>query len=95
MNFYGLFLASITTLIAWGAFKNRQWAYFSAAAWGLACFQLAKQNYEFQEIKRQAMVIGIVIIPVALFLHEILGRQQNKNAQKSVTNAANNDDFPQ
>jgi uncharacterized membrane protein YhfC len=93
-NSYGAFLAAVTTLIAWGAFKKRRWAYFAAAAWGLACYQLAKQGYEFQAIKHYVMVLGVVIIPVALFLHETLGKPQNADAQKSVTNAANGRDLP-
>lgn len=95
VNVYGFFLASITTLIAWGTYENKRWAYFAAASWGLACFQLAKQGYEFQGIKHQVMAIGVLIIPVSLFLHEILGKQQNINAQKSVTNVINEDDLPQ
>jgi hypothetical protein len=94
-NIYGLFLASITTFIAWGMRKNRQWAYFSAAAWGLACYQLAKQGYEFQKIKYLVMILGILIIPIALFLHEILGRQKNTSAPKSVKSAVSNNDLSQ
>jgi hypothetical protein len=71
-NIYGAFLACVTALIAWGVFKHNRWGYFSAAAWGLACYQLAKQGYEFQAIKRHVMILGMCVIPVALFLHEVL-----------------------
>ncbi|MES2675456.1 MAG: hypothetical protein V4660_14535 [Pseudomonadota bacterium] len=94
-NIYGLFLASITAFIAWGAHKNKQWAYFTAAAWGLACYQLAKQGYEFQTIKYWVMIIGVLVIPVALFLHEILGQQKNVRALKSVKSTASDNDLPQ
>jgi hypothetical protein len=47
-NVYGFFLASVTALIAIGVYKNYHLAYFAAAAWGLGCYQLAKQGYEFK-----------------------------------------------
>jgi hypothetical protein len=94
-NVYGFFLASVTALIALGVYKNYHLAYFAAAAWGLACYQLAKQGYEFSSIKHLAMGLGFIVIPVALFLHEILGKRANKNAQKSVTNTEKNDNMPQ
>lgn len=93
-NIYGVFLASITALLAWGVFKHNAKAYFAAAAWGLACYQLAKQGYEFQSIKHQVMLLGVAVIPIALFLHEVLGRQQDKNAQKSITDSANDKNIP-
>jgi len=94
-NVYGLFLASITALIAFGVYKHKAIAYFSAAAWGLAAYQLAKQGYEFQEIKRYAMILGITVIPVALFLHEILAKDNKRNAQKSVKNETDSRNMPQ
>lgn len=93
-NIYGFFLASISALLAWGVFKNNKKAYFGAAAWGLACYQLAKQGYEFQLIKHQVMLLGVAVIPIALFLHEVLGKQQAKNAQKSTTNSLNDKNLP-
>jgi mannose/fructose/N-acetylgalactosamine-specific phosphotransferase system component IID len=94
-NVYGLFLASVTALIAFGVYKHKAMAYFSAAAWGLAAYQLAKQGYEFQDIKRSAMILGIIVIPVALFLHEILAKDKNKNAHKSVKNETDSRNMPQ
>ena len=85
-NAYGIFLALVTALIAWGVFKRNRWGYFSAAAWGLACYQLAKQGYEFQAIKRQMMILGFCVIPVALFLHEKLARVPTKSAKESGDN---------
>jgi len=94
-NIYGLFLASVTALIAFGVYKNNAFAYFAAAAWGLAAYQLAKEGYEFQQIKRHAMIIGFVVIPVALFLHETLAKRKDKNAQKSVKNETDSRNMPQ
>lgn len=93
-NVYGLFLALVTTLIAFGVYKNNRWAYFSAAAWGLACYQLAKQGYEFESIKRYVMVLGILLIPLALFLHEVLATKNKKNAQNGGTDASNKSNMP-
>ena len=86
-NVYGLFLASVTALIAFGVYKQKAMAYFSAAAWGLAAYQLAKQGY--------VMILGIIVIPVALFLHEVLAKDKNKNAQKSVKNETDSRNMPQ
>lgn len=94
-NVYGIFLASVTTLIAFGIYKNNAFAYFAAAAWGLAVFQLAKQGYEFKEIKRFAMTAGFIVIPVALFLHEILAKKKDENAQKSVKKETDSRNMPQ
>lgn len=94
-NAYGLFLASVTALIAFGVYKNNAFGYFAAAAWGLAAYQLAKEGYEFQQIKRYVMMTGFVVIPVALFLHEILAKRKDKNAQKSVKNETDSSNMPQ
>lgn len=83
LNIYGLFLACVTAAIAWGVFKQQRWGYFAAAAWALACYQLAKQGYEFQSIKRHVMMLGFALIPVALFLHETLGKATAKSAQNN------------
>lgn len=83
LNIYGVFLACVTSLIAWGVFKQRRWGYFAAAAWALACYQLAKQGYEFQSIKRHVMILGFILIPLALFLHETLGKATAKSAQNN------------
>lgn len=91
LNIYGLFLASVSAVIAWGVFKHWRWGYFAAAAWGLACYQLAKQGYEFQSIKRHVMIVGFAVIPVALFLHETLGKSAAKTAQN---NGKQSDDGP-
>ena len=94
-NVYGVFLACVTALIAFGVYKNHHLAYFSAAAWGLACYQLAKQGYEFKEIKREVMIAGFLVIPIALFLHEILSRRKLESAQKSVTKTSDDKNMPQ
>lgn len=82
-NAYGFFLAGVTAAIAWFCYKHNRWGYFAAAAWALACYQLAKQGYEFQSVKRQVMIVGIILIPVALFLHETLGKAAAKIAQNN------------
>ena len=94
-NVYGLFLASVTALIAFGVYKKNSFAYFSAAAWGLAAYQLAKEGYEFQVIKHQVMLAGILVIPIALFLHEVLGKTNKKSAQKSVKKEPGGDNMSQ
>ena len=94
-NVYGIFLASVTALIAFGVYKKNSFAYFSAAAWGLAAYQLAKEGYEFQAIKHKVMLAGIMVIPIALFLHEVLGKTHKKSAQKSVKNEIDSDNMPQ
>lgn len=91
LNVYGLFLAMVTAVIILGVFKQQRWGYFAAAAWALACYQLAKQGYEFQSIKRHVMMLGFALIPVALFLHETLGRASAKAAQN---NGKQNGDGP-
>jgi hypothetical protein len=93
-NLYGLFLALVSSLIAFGVYKRNRWAYFSAAAWGLACYQLAKQGYEFQSIKRYAMVIGIFLVPVALFLHEVLAKKLQQNAQNHSSDSNDKNSMP-
>jgi hypothetical protein len=82
-NAYGLFLATVTAVIAWFCYKHNRWGYFAAAAWALACYQLAKQGYEFQSIKRHVMIAGFVLIPIAIFLHETLGKAAAKSAQNN------------
>jgi mannose/fructose/N-acetylgalactosamine-specific phosphotransferase system component IID len=68
----GYFLALVAAIIAFALWKQWRWGYFAAAAFGLACFQLAKQGYQFQTLKREAMILGVLMIPIAIFLHEQL-----------------------
>ncbi len=70
----GIFLAFVAATITFGLWKKSRWGYFAAAAFGLACFQLAKQGYQFQTLKREAMTLGILMIPIAIFLHEQLAK---------------------
>lgn len=93
-NLYGLFLALVSSLIAFGVYKHNRWAYFSAAAWALACYQLAKQGYEFQSIKRYVMILGFFLVPVALFLHETLAKKPQQNAQKHGSNPSDKSSMP-
>lgn len=89
-NAYGFFLAAVTAAIAWFCYQHNRWGYFAAAAWALACYQLAKQGYEFQSIKRHVMMLGFAVIPLALFLHETLGKAAAKSAQNDG-NSVNDD----
>lgn len=93
-NLYGFFLALVSALIAYGVFKHNRWAYFSAAAWALACYQLAKQGYEFQSIKRYVMMLGFFLVPVALFLHETLAKKPQQNAQNHGSDPKDKSSMP-
>jgi mannose/fructose/N-acetylgalactosamine-specific phosphotransferase system component IID len=73
----GYFLALIAAIITFGLWKQWRWGYFAAAAFGLACFQLAKQGYQFQTLKREAMILGVLMIPIAIFLHEQLTKPKS------------------
>jgi hypothetical protein len=94
-NVYGLFLAAVTAVIGWGVYKQQRWGYFCTAAWALACYQLSKQGYEFQAIKREVMILGFSLIPVALFLHEILGKATAKSAQNNGKDESENRKMPE
>lgn len=72
MNPVGFLMAVVTAIIIWGLWKKQRWGYFALAALGLACFQLAKQDLALTEVKRLAMTLGFCVIPVAIFLHEML-----------------------
>jgi hypothetical protein len=74
-NLYGIFWAVVTGVITIGVVKRKRWAYFSCAAWGLACYQLAKQEYEFLDVRGYAMLLGFLVIVAAIFLHEKLARK--------------------
>jgi hypothetical protein len=94
LNIYGFFLACVTAAITWGVFRQERWGYFAAAAWALACYQLAKQGYEFQSIKRHLMLLGFAIIPIALFLHETLGKATAKSAQNNGKESVDDPKMP-
>lgn len=93
-NIYGAFLALVTATIAWFVFRHNRWGYFAAAAWGLACYQLAKQGYEFQAVKRQVMILGFLVVPTALFLHEMLAKMPKNSAQNSDKNDPSGSNMP-
>ena len=94
LNVYGFFLAVVTAVIIFGVYRQQRWGYFAAAAWALACYQLAKQGYEFQSIKRHVMMLGFALIPLALFLHETLGRATAKTAQNNGKENNNDPKMP-
>ncbi|MBE8716150.1 hypothetical protein [Cellvibrio polysaccharolyticus] len=86
VNLYGFFLALVTAAIIYGVYRRQRWGYFSAAAWGLACYQLAKQGYEFAEVKRQVMVSGILVIIIAIILHEKIARKSPEHPNSNSDN---------
>ena len=81
MNPFGFFMALVNFAIAFAVWKNNRWGYFALAAFGLACFQLAKQELAFLDVKRYAMTFGFLIIPIAVFLHEVLAQKKPNNDQ--------------
>jgi hypothetical protein len=81
MNPFGFFMALVNFAIAVAVWKKNRWGYFALAAFGLACFQLAKQELAFIDVKRYAMIFGFLIIPVAVFLHEVLAQKKINNDQ--------------
>ncbi|WP_020210654.1 hypothetical protein [Gilvimarinus chinensis] len=72
-----VFAAVTTLVIAWFVFKRQRWGYFAAAAWGLACYQLAKEGLALELVKRPAMLGGFAVVVIALFLHEVFCRRPN------------------
>src|SRR5690606_8718633 len=75
-NAYGVFWAAVTLVITGGVFKYKRWGYFASAAWALACYQLAKQEYEFEAIKSWVMLAGFLVVALSIYLHETLGRKR-------------------
>lgn len=94
-NLYGLFLVVVTAIIAWGVFKHRRWGYFAAAVWALACYQLSKQGYEFQAVKREVMIVGFSLIPIAVFLHETLGKRSSNATRVNDSDGDTNRNMPE
>lgn len=81
LNLYGFFLAVVTATVLYGVYRRQRWGYFSAAVWGLGCYQLAKEGYEFADIKRWIMMTGPVVIVFAIILHEKIARPAAKSAR--------------
>lgn len=94
-NLYGLFLVVVTAIIAWGVFKHTRWGYFAAAVWALACYQLSKQGYEFQAVKREVMIVGFSLIPIAVFLHETLGKRSSNATRVNDSDGDTNRNMPE
>ncbi len=64
------FAAAATFVIVYFTFKKNRWGYFATAAWGLACYQMAKEGFAFDDIRRWVMIGSIAVIIVAFVLHE-------------------------
>ena len=94
-SLYGFFLALVSCVLALGIFLHKRWAYFGAAAWGLAWFQLAKQGLEFVNFKHEAMTLGVLVIPVALFLNEKIAKKSTNEAQVKDENDSSGRNMPQ
>ena len=83
MNPFGFFMALVNFAIAFAVWKKNRWGYFALAAFGLACFQLAKQELAFLDVKRYAMTLGFLIIPIAVFLHEVSAKKPERKAPET------------
>ncbi|BFM22246.1 hypothetical protein [Gilvimarinus japonicus] len=70
-----VFAAVLTLVIAVFVWKRMRWGYFAAAAWGLACYQLAKEGLALEQVKRPAMLGGFAVVIIALYLHEVFCRR--------------------
>jgi uncharacterized membrane protein YccC len=70
-----VFAAVLTLVIAVCVWRRMRWGYFAAAAWGLACYQLAKEGLALEQVKRAAMLGGFAVVIVALYLHEVFCRR--------------------
>lgn len=79
---YGLLLGPVAWVIAVGVFKRNRWAYFAAAVWALACYQLAKEGLEFELLKRAVMVLSIPLVVLSIYLHEVLGRRRASSVSR-------------
>lgn len=86
MNPVGFFMALVSLAIAFAVWKKSRWGYFALAALGLACYQLAKQELAFTDVKRQVMVMGFLIIPFAVFLHEMLASKPSSDSSEPIDN---------
>ncbi|WP_049723243.1 hypothetical protein [Gilvimarinus polysaccharolyticus] len=70
-----VFAAALTLAIAVCVWRRMRWGYFAAAAWGLACYQLAKEGLALEHVKRPAMLGGFAVVIVTLYLHEVFCRR--------------------
>lgn len=69
------FAAAVTLVLLVLILRRQRWGYFAAAAWGLACYQLAKEGLMFADVKSLAMVGGMAAVVVSIILHEIFYRK--------------------
>lgn len=69
---YGLMLAPVAAVIAFGVLVRYRWAYFASGVWCLACYQLAKEGLEFELLKRSVMIVSIPLVALSIYLHEAL-----------------------
>jgi len=72
----GWFAAVVSAVLAVLVTLKRRWGYFATAVWGLACYQLAKEGLMLMDVKRLAMISGIITVVAALYLHEYFCRRQ-------------------
>ncbi|MBU2885791.1 hypothetical protein KO507_08465 [Gilvimarinus agarilyticus] len=79
-----VFAAAVTLVVAYFVFKRQRWGYFAAAAWGLACYQLAKEELALEVIKRPAMLGGFAVVVIALILHEVFCRRPTRGRDQPM-----------
>lgn len=82
-NTYTYTLALTGLALAMAVQRRWRWGYFAAAAWALACYQLAKEGLAFEPLKRSVMIAAVPLIVLALYLHEALARRREPNRDRS------------
>ncbi len=79
---YGVLLGPLGWVIALVVYRRNRWSYFAAAAWALACYQLANKGLAFSDLKRALMVLSILMVALSILLHEKLARQTSAKIER-------------
>jgi len=66
-----LLLGFLAWALSLGVARRWLWAYFGAAVWALACYQLAKEGLDFESIKSWVMALALPLLVLSLYLHEV------------------------
>lgn len=82
-NTYTYTLALAGLALAAAVQRRWRWGYFAAAAWALACYQLAKEGLAFEPLKRAVMIAAVPVIVLALYLHDALTRRRELDRDNS------------
>lgn len=75
LTLQSVFAATVTLVLLVLVLRRERWGYFAVAAWGLACYQLAKEGLMFADVKRLAMLGGMATVVISIVLHEIFYRK--------------------